>query len=288
MNYYERHIGDYIKSTVSLEMLEDGAYNRLIDQCYQTEKPLPLDVKEIYREARCKTPSERKAVDYVLHKFFDQTPEGYIQKRIVKEIARYQDKQKKAKASAEARWSKDKAHSDGNANASETHDAQDMRTHSEGNAPQSPVTSNQSPVLIQEPKGSLSTSDKPTLDALRQTIAKIEKKPGYTAPDCPHDKILSLWLELLPEALQHATWTGNRPVMLRCRWRDLAVEFKWPDEQTGLLWFRRYFCYFRKSPFLMGKTTTVGRKQFELKLEWVVNSTNWAKIRDGSYHTPEA
>ncbi|MGL4490894.1 MAG: YdaU family protein [Rhizobiaceae bacterium] len=139
MNYYERHIGDYIKDTVSLTMLEDGAYNRLIDQCYQTEKPLPSDIKEVYREARAVTGPERKAVDYVLGKFFERTENGYVQKRIGLEIIKYQDKQSKAKRSADARWEAVRTQSVGNANASETH----IRTQSVGNALQSPVTSHQ-------------------------------------------------------------------------------------------------------------------------------------------------
>ncbi|MGT2495032.1 DUF1376 domain-containing protein [Cupriavidus basilensis] len=71
MNYYERHIGDYIRDTVGLSMLEDGAYGRLLDQLYQTEKPLPLDRKEVYRMARATSATERKAVDYVVGKFFE-------------------------------------------------------------------------------------------------------------------------------------------------------------------------------------------------------------------------
>lgn len=81
MNYYERHIGDYIRDTVSLTMLEDGAYNRLLDQYYQSERPLPVDKKEIYRLARATTAPERKAVDYVLQRYFEVTAEGYRQKR---------------------------------------------------------------------------------------------------------------------------------------------------------------------------------------------------------------
>ena len=145
MNYYEKHIGDYIKDTVSLSMLEDGAYNRLIDQAYQTEAPLPLEIREIYRLARATSGPERKAVDYVLGKFWQQTPGGYVQKRIQAEIDRYQDKQRKAKASADARWSKTKSPSESYANASETHDASDMRSHSEGNAHQTPDSKHQSP-----------------------------------------------------------------------------------------------------------------------------------------------
>lgn len=137
MNYYEKHVGDWIKDTVSLDMTEDGAYNRLVDQCYQSEKPLPADIKEVYRLARANKPAERKAVDYVLGKFFDLGPDGYTQKRVQAEIARYSDKQAKARASADARWNKAKSHSDGNANASGSHDGR--------NALQSPVPSNQTP-----------------------------------------------------------------------------------------------------------------------------------------------
>lgn len=141
MNYYEKHIGDWVKDTVSLTMLEDGAYNRLVDQYYQSEKPLSLDKKLVYRLARANSSAERKAVDFVVETFFDRTDEGYVQKRVEAELVRYSEKRAKAQNSANARWNK----SDGNANASQTHDASDMRTHSVGNAHQSPVTKHQTP-----------------------------------------------------------------------------------------------------------------------------------------------
>lgn len=141
MNYYEKHIGDWVKDTVSLTMLEDGAYNRLIDQYYQSEKPLSLDKKLVYRLARANSSAERKAVDFVVETFFDLTEQGYVQKRVEAELTRYSEKRAKAQNSANARWNK----SDGNANASKTHDASDMRTHSVGNAHQAPVTSHQTP-----------------------------------------------------------------------------------------------------------------------------------------------
>jgi uncharacterized protein YdaU (DUF1376 family) len=141
VNYYERHIGDFIKDTVSLSMLEDGAYNRLIDWCYQSERLLPPDIKEVYKTARANAAAERKAVDYVLAKYFNKTSDGYVQKRIASEIAKYQDKQRKAVASANARWEKERLECERNANASKTH----MRTECESHALQTPVTSNQTP-----------------------------------------------------------------------------------------------------------------------------------------------
>lgn len=96
MNYYEHHIGDYIRDTVGLTMLEDGAYRRLLDQLYQTEKPLPLDRKEVYRMARATSAAERKAVDYVVSKFFEKTDEGYSQKRAMEILAEYWDRPEQA------------------------------------------------------------------------------------------------------------------------------------------------------------------------------------------------
>jgi uncharacterized protein YdaU (DUF1376 family) len=93
MNYYEKHIGDYIRDTVSLTMMEDGAYGRLLDQLYQSERALPIDKDELYRLARATNPLERKAVDYVLAKFFTATDEGYTQKRAQTVIEAYWDRE---------------------------------------------------------------------------------------------------------------------------------------------------------------------------------------------------
>lgn len=91
MNYWERHIGDYIRDTVSLSMLEDGAYTRLLDQYYQSESPLPADKKEVYRLARATTPAERKAVDYVLQRYFELDADGFRQKRCDEVIEAFWD-----------------------------------------------------------------------------------------------------------------------------------------------------------------------------------------------------
>jgi len=182
MNYFEKHVGDWIKDTVSLDMTEDGAYNRLVDQCYQSERPLPADIKEVYRLARANKPAERKAVDYVLAKFFDKGPDGYTQKRVQAEIARYSDKQAKARASADARWNKAKSHSEGNANASGSHDADGMRTHSEGNALQTPDTSNQIPnTSRRDGKPSASPADKAKAELWKAAVSLLSAQ-GMAEP----------------------------------------------------------------------------------------------------------
>jgi len=132
MNYYEHHLGDYLRDTAHLSMLEDCAYRRLLDAYYARERALPADVRECCKLARASTKQERDAVAYVLREFFVLQDDAYHQSRADKEIARFQDKQRKARASADARWSQYERNADG------------MRTHSEGNAPrarpQSPDT----------------------------------------------------------------------------------------------------------------------------------------------------
>jgi uncharacterized protein YdaU (DUF1376 family) len=129
VNHYPRHIGDYLKKTIGLTMLQDGAYNRMLDLYYGEESPLPLDKAEIYAATRCQTKADREAVDHCLRKYFSETPDGYRHDRCDDELLKFSDKSAKASASASKKWI------NRNANAMPTHppnDANAMRTHSEG------------------------------------------------------------------------------------------------------------------------------------------------------------
>lgn len=137
MNYYEHHIGDYAAATAHLSLLEDAIYSRLLRRYYLQEEPLPVEVRQVARLAGARTPEEVEAVEVVLAEFFVQEADGWHNKRADEEIKRYQAKQDKARASANARWSRDAKPSECGRNA----DA--MQTHSEGNALQTPDTSNQ-------------------------------------------------------------------------------------------------------------------------------------------------
>lgn len=135
MNYFEHHIGDYDQATAHLSAVEDGIYSRMIRWYMADEKPLPADVSAIVRRVRAHSRDEKAAVKTILAEFFELRDDGHHQSRCDAEIARFKEKQRKAQASANARWSK----SERNANASAEHDAQDMRSHMrsqcEGNAP---------------------------------------------------------------------------------------------------------------------------------------------------------
>lgn len=127
MNYYEHHLGDYLRATAHLSILEDGAYRRLLDAYYTRERPLPPDLKECCKLARATSRQEREAVGYVLKEFFRLEADGYHQTRADEEIGRFHEKQAKARGSANARWGNRKEASERNANAS----ADAMRSHAE-------------------------------------------------------------------------------------------------------------------------------------------------------------
>lgn len=86
MNYYRRYVGDYLRDTPRLSVLEHGAYNLLLDYYYADEQPLPVDRLEVYTMVRAMTPADRKAVDKVLDKYFQLEGDGWHNKRADHEI----------------------------------------------------------------------------------------------------------------------------------------------------------------------------------------------------------
>jgi uncharacterized protein YdaU (DUF1376 family) len=139
VNFYPRHIGDYLKDTSHLSLLEHGVYSRLLDVYYTREAALPDS--EACRLVGARTKEERGAVETVLNEFFKLVGGVWTHSRCDREIEAYHDKQRKASASANARWS----HTERNANASPNA----MRTHTEGNAPNN---QNQEPITTIAPK----------------------------------------------------------------------------------------------------------------------------------------
>lgn len=158
MNYYEHHIGDYAEATAHLTFVEDAAYSRMIRKYYATEKPLPSDAKAIQRLIGARTKEEKEAVETVLQEFFTLQDDGWHQTRCDEVIKRYMEKSGKARASAQARWTKPdssrtadamRTHGNNNANALPTdseRSAKASETHDVRNALQSPATNLQSPI----------------------------------------------------------------------------------------------------------------------------------------------
>ena len=96
-NYYNRYLGDYLRDTQHLTILEHGAYTVLLDIFYSTEKCLPFDRDLLYHMTRAKTAADRAAIDKILAQFWKKTHGGYANRRARKEISAAQSRIKAAR-----------------------------------------------------------------------------------------------------------------------------------------------------------------------------------------------
>lgn len=252
MNYVEHHFGDYARDTGHLSLLEHGVYRQLLDLYYVREAPLPLDKRALCRLIRATSATERRALDSVLEDFFLVSEDGYRHKRCDAEIARFRDKQAKAKRSAMARWggggtdsernataTEDSVptHCDGSANAYANASNGAMRTHCEGNAHQTPITRHQTPSTKHQPPDPKALRRNPSTGVARVEAEKPPKTPRASR----------LGLADLPEL-----------------WSEFARE-KRPDLDPGETWER-----FRD--FWLGKPGKDGTKA-----DWFATWRNWVR-----------
>lgn len=85
MNFYKRHIGDYIKDTAHLSLLQHGIYARLLDVYYTRESALPD--ADIARLIGARSKEERRALLDVLSEFFTKEGTDWVHGRCELEIS---------------------------------------------------------------------------------------------------------------------------------------------------------------------------------------------------------
>jgi hypothetical protein len=100
-------------------------------------------------------------------------------------------------------------------------------------------------------------------------------RPQPTArPECPHQQIIALYHEILPECPQVRDWTPTRAQQLRARWNE-------DPRRQNLDYWRQYFEYVKTCGFLVGRG--IGDRPFLADLEWLTKSKNFTKVREGKY-----
>lgn len=102
MIYYKHYIGDYQTKTGHLSLAQDGAYRRLMDHYYSTEKPLPSSADSLYRICGALEKKEREAVDFVCKAFFTENAGQLHHQRIDEEVSIAQEKIANLKENAKA------------------------------------------------------------------------------------------------------------------------------------------------------------------------------------------
>lgn len=126
--------------------------------------------------------------------------------------------------------------------------------------------------IVKNPSDSLSSGES-------KKPAQAKSKKTETAP---HEAIRDLFHEILPELPECRALSSKRKSQLNARWNQTVGKKKTPC--NNLDFWRRYFGYVRKCPWLMGEIPPQpGRRQFIATLEWITNENNFAKIIEGEY-----
>jgi hypothetical protein len=109
-------------------------------------------------------------------------------------------------------------------------------------------------------------------------------------PDCPHERIVALYHELLPTCPRVMEWTAARQGYLRQRWREKSKSngsgSGYATVHAGVAWWREFFLWIGSSKFLTGRAASgkEGRRPFTADLEWLLKPNNFAKAIEGKYH----
>jgi len=251
MHYYQFNIGDYIKNTLHLSLMEDLAYRRLLDLYYDSEQPIPNDIPRVARRLRL----ESQVVQTVLDEFFTLTNEGYKNHRADLEIASYHEYMAKQKANGSKGGRPKRTQEKPTANPDLT----------QNNPKQEPLTINQEPLDIAP--SVLVKTDKPVVDRI----------------PCPADEILRLYhtqCQSLPRAMM---LNGNRRKHLVSRWREVYATDKFADKSEGIEIFKSFFERVNKSDFLCGRIQNKNGRVWKASLDWLILPTNFLKVVEGHY-----
>lgn len=147
MNFYKHYIGDFQRDTGHLSLTERGAYRALLDHHYATEKPLPKDATALCRLVGAVSKAERDAVQSVLAQFWQETSDGWINERALREMGKADHQREVNRQIAEAREARRKAAREGHEQSTnratndqpnqtpDTRHQTDTENHSEQRAP---------------------------------------------------------------------------------------------------------------------------------------------------------
>lgn len=275
MNYYPHHIGDYDKSTAHLTACEDGIYCRLLRRYYDTEAPIPLDLKVVQRLVRARSKDELAAVETVLGEFFTRTEDGWRHGRCDDEIARCQDKRTKAKRSASARW-KD---SEKDADAMRTHSEGSptaMRSHSEGNALQTPNTKEEAEARIRPALVTVPDDPEPEAQADHQA-----ESAATAASDAVVERVLADYSGLLPDCQRVSVLTPKRRRLVLAA-DKLAKRFCRERElDYGAGFWRLFWAECAADEWLAGRKPNPNNPAWKQSIDVLLREDTIARVLDG-------
>ena len=194
MHYYQFNIGDYAAHTRHLSLLEDLAYRRLLDLYYSSEKALTKDTKKLAR--LISMPENINEIEQVLEDFFDESEDGFTQRRVAEEIVKYHQKADAARANGKKGGRPRKANSNPAESESKAKETQSVilanPAESESKAKHKPRNINQETLTNNQDKKT--TSRKTKAEKLVKRVRDNSEK--WAALNCIDDGLLLEWAQL--------------------------------------------------------------------------------------------
>ncbi len=145
MNYYQHHIGDFMRDTAHLSPVEECFYRRALDWYYVNEKPLPLELNQVHRYLRANTKTDKQAVSTVLSDFFKKTASGFVHSRCEIELEKFRCKKDASKENGKLGGRPKKNNDLQNLGVSDGLEL-GLNLKTQNNLNQEPITNNQEPV----------------------------------------------------------------------------------------------------------------------------------------------
>ncbi len=258
MNYYPRFPGDYMRKTMHLSMVEDGAYTRLLDWYYANDRAIPHDRRYAVSRATCSV--ERTAVDAVLAEFFVVDGAEHRNERADTEIAAASKRIEAAKLNGSKGGRKPKPQPNENPVGSDP-----LTQHQSSLSPNS-LRSEET-----DPDGSSSTADA----ADSSVVAGLP---------CPHSEFQRLYEAKCPELSRPKHWNASRQAPLRARWAEIVKSKGWRTQSEGSEWLERFFDAVQASDFLMGRIARTGQhKTWRCDVDFLISPTGFWGVIEGKY-----
>ncbi|MDR0276238.1 MAG: hypothetical protein LBI48_13085 [Burkholderiaceae bacterium] len=106
-------------------------------------------------------------------------------------------------------------------------------------------------------------------------------------PQCPHERLLALYAEHLPQLVQPRVWEGARVEAMRSRWRQCAKPSAfgkgYATVEEGLAFWTRFFRYVAQCPALANGIPRSNGTAWAPDLPWLLKAENFAKVIEGKY-----
>ena len=258
MDWFKFHIRPYLDATEHLTLAEHGAYLRLLLAAYKTAKPLPSDLRRVFKIVSASTTQERRSTESVLKQFWILSDDGWTNPKVVEVLDDFRVRSERNRKNASEKGASRPA---------------SRKPVAKPLAPVSPVSS----------RARVQSTDSKSTGTRRGTSDRVPQSKSALAPNSvdPNDVPAYTPSQALGDFNALAIGCGlsqarNLSPQRRTAMRRRLVECGGSEGWLAIL------DHIQASPFLQGQND----RGWKLTLDWLLKAQNFTKVAEGQYaHT---